>query len=143
MDPGVLPMADTTSRLHPKLSGCTELDPDEFARAIRQLATDTYRTLKCRNSRAGELIELAQRFEHLISSMRGSPATELDHWLRSAYHLIQAKIHANPQTAEQRRNGRFLPTARSSKSPARPTDALAIARKLIRLCYKRERTVSR
>src|SRR5262245_37684346 len=68
------------------------LDAEEFARMVRRLAAETHRVLNRPETKDHELVELRQQFRHLLHESRGWRLAEIDRWLRSANHKLEAKL---------------------------------------------------
>jgi hypothetical protein len=89
-------MALTTPRMCSTRREAESLDPDEFARELRQLAMDTWRGLKVADTSFSELDSLNNRVEFLLRQTSEPPATEIKTWLRNAKRVIGARLHPIP-----------------------------------------------
>jgi hypothetical protein len=89
-------MADFTSQLCPARSIAGRLDPDEFAREIRQLAIDLHRSLTRPDTTVDQLTGLKRRFEDLRDQTHAPRAAEIHRWLCSGHRMILATLHSQP-----------------------------------------------
>jgi hypothetical protein len=64
------------------------MDAGQFARALRRLAVDAHRALRCPDASDGELLELRWRSEVLLRAAPGARQAEIRRWLRSAHRAL-------------------------------------------------------
>jgi hypothetical protein len=89
-------MAERSSQLCPARPISGRLDPDEFAREIRQLAIDVHRSLTRPDTTDDQLTGLKRRFEDLLDQTHGPRAAEINSWLCSGHRMILATLHPGP-----------------------------------------------
>jgi hypothetical protein len=89
MDEGVSGIGADRSRSEPG-----PLDAAEFARAIRQLAVEVRRILNHPGATTAEVMRIRRQVRVLLRAFcgRASQQTEIERWLRTAYHAIDAKL---------------------------------------------------
>lgn len=79
-------------------SGCFDrktLNPEEFARLVRQLAVDTHHCLSRSNTTMCEFISLRRRFGDLLGENQERQHTEVERWLRNARRTLEARLLAS------------------------------------------------
>jgi hypothetical protein len=70
-----------------------ELDPEQLATCVRQLALDTHRVIKDPAATLTDYFEVSRRIEALRRQTRYSSLRELDRWLQNAEELVRSQHH--------------------------------------------------